>query len=169
MLQAHADPFPASPIRATAEFMYGVHKHEARIRLALGCHNGGLVGAVGGPVDGEERLPKRPRVSRKLQPLVAAWPKRPSRTVASLLGYGPGFSASPSPAMGPTHYGEVSATHRGKVSSVILSPAIHPTSWKGRSPKFVYSVLHKPSISVRDGHSASLGRRWPTTTYGRDA
>src|SRR5919112_6479539 len=129
--------FPrAHPIRATAEFVYGVHKHEARIRLALGCHNGGLVGAVGGHGDGEARLAKRPRVSRKLQPLVAAWPKRPSRTVASLFGHGPGFSASPSPDMGPTHYGEVSATHRGEISSVILPPAIHQSAWKVDSRKF---------------------------------
>jgi hypothetical protein len=58
-------------------------------------------------VDGGARPPKRLRVPRKLQPLVAAWLERPSRTVASLLGHGPGFSAKPCPAMRPGHYGEV--------------------------------------------------------------
>ena len=75
--------------------MYGVQNHEARIRLACGFHDGGLVGAVRGPVYGGARPPKRSRVSRKLQPLVAAWPKRPSRTVASLLGHGSRFSVRP--------------------------------------------------------------------------
>jgi hypothetical protein len=109
-----------------------------------------LVGAFGGPVDGEARLPKRPRVSRKLQPLVAAWPKCPSRTVASLLGHGPGFSASPSPAMGPTHYGEVSATHRGKVSSVIL-PLL-----------FTQPRRRGPTASLSSDSPSSLGFGYPS-------
>src|ERR671912_2607599 len=57
------------PLRASAEFVYGVHNHQARVRLARGFHNGGLVGAVGGPVYGGARPPKRRRVPRKLQPL----------------------------------------------------------------------------------------------------
>src|SRR5215210_235621 len=60
------------PLRATAEFVYSVHNHQARVRLACGFHNGGLVGAVGGPVYGGARPPKRRRVPRKLKPLVAA-------------------------------------------------------------------------------------------------
>src|SRR5918994_76889 len=60
------------PLRAAAEFVYGVHNHQARIRLARGFHNGGLVGAVRGPLDGGARPPKQPRVPRKLRPLVAA-------------------------------------------------------------------------------------------------
>src|ERR671912_1603116 len=52
-------------LRATAEFVYSVHNHQARIRLARGFHNGGLVGAVRGPLDGGARPPKRPRVPRK--------------------------------------------------------------------------------------------------------
>src|ERR671911_352788 len=60
------------PLRATAEFVYSVHNHQARILLARGFHNGGLVGAVRGPLDGGARPPKRPRVPRKPQPLVAA-------------------------------------------------------------------------------------------------
>src|SRR5829696_771344 len=47
------------PLRASAEFVYGFH-------------NGGLVGAVGGSVYGGARPPKRRRVPRKPQPLVAA-------------------------------------------------------------------------------------------------
>src|SRR5215208_1601535 len=43
------------PLRATAEFVYGVHNHQARIRLACGFHDGGLVGAVGGTVYGGAR------------------------------------------------------------------------------------------------------------------
>src|SRR5215203_2626266 len=35
-------------LRATAEFVYSVHNHQARIRLARGFHSGDLVGAVGG-------------------------------------------------------------------------------------------------------------------------
>src|SRR5215212_5537557 len=45
--------FPrAHRLRATAEFVYGVHNHQGRIRLARGPHNGGLVDAVRGPLDG---------------------------------------------------------------------------------------------------------------------
>src|SRR5215207_6876500 len=43
------------PLRATAEFVYGVHNHQARVRLACGFHNGGSVGAVGGTVYGGAR------------------------------------------------------------------------------------------------------------------
>src|SRR5215218_9429791 len=43
------------PLRATVEFVYGVHNHRAKIRLARGFHNGDLVGAVGGPVYGGAR------------------------------------------------------------------------------------------------------------------
>jgi hypothetical protein len=43
------------PLRATAEFVYGAHNHQARVRLACGFHNGGLVGAVGGTVYGGAR------------------------------------------------------------------------------------------------------------------
>src|ERR687889_2820782 len=57
------------PLRAAAEFVYGVHNHQATIRLACGFHNGGLVGAVGGPVYGGARPPNRRRVPRKLPPL----------------------------------------------------------------------------------------------------
>src|SRR5215203_4136334 len=65
--------FPrAHPPRATAEFVYGVDNHRARIRPARGFHNGGLVGAVRGPLDGGACPPKRPRVPRKPLPLVAA-------------------------------------------------------------------------------------------------
>src|SRR5215212_8464194 len=38
------------PLRASAEFVYGAHNPQARVRLACGFHNGGLVGAVGGSV-----------------------------------------------------------------------------------------------------------------------
>src|SRR5215217_2899210 len=64
------------PLRATAEFVYGAHdhqaSHQARVRLACGFHNAGLVGAVGGTVYGGARPLKRPRVPRKPPPLVAA-------------------------------------------------------------------------------------------------
>src|ERR671921_1744058 len=60
------------PLCASAEFVYGVHNHQARVRLACGFHNGGLVGTVGGPVCGGAFPLKRRRVSRKLRPLVAA-------------------------------------------------------------------------------------------------
>src|ERR671916_687432 len=50
------------PLRATAEFVYGVHNHQARIRLARGFQNGGLVDAVKGPLDGGARPLKPPRV-----------------------------------------------------------------------------------------------------------
>src|SRR5918993_872855 len=46
------------PLRASAEFVYGAHNHQARVRLACGFHNGGLVGAVGGPVYGGGRSPQ---------------------------------------------------------------------------------------------------------------
>src|SRR5215218_6516579 len=47
------------PLRAIVEIVYGVQNHEARIRLACGFHDGGLVGAVRGPVYGGARPPKR--------------------------------------------------------------------------------------------------------------
>src|SRR5829696_2076554 len=43
------------PPRATAESVYGAHNPQARVRLACGIHNGGLVGAVGGLVYGGAR------------------------------------------------------------------------------------------------------------------
>ena len=36
---------------ATAESVYSVHNHQAKIRRACGFHNGDLVGAVRGPVN----------------------------------------------------------------------------------------------------------------------